>query len=279
MNELENKVAVVTGAASGIGLALSKAFAERGMKVVMADIEAQALEGAVAQLPVGADALAVVTDVSDAAAMDALAARTLERFGVVHVLCNNAGVGGGGRAWTLTTKDWEWVLGVNLWGVIHGIRVFAPLLVAQNEGHIVNTASVAGLISAPGLGPYNVSKHAVVTLSETLFLELRAERSEVGVSVLCPGFVNTRIHESERNRPAALRQAQARADDPLRRAQVAAVIAAGQSPDRVAGEVVTAIRERKFYVLTHPEMTPLVEQRMRSLIAGEDPSSPFGRGG
>jgi NAD(P)-dependent dehydrogenase (short-subunit alcohol dehydrogenase family) len=283
MKDLEGKVAVVTGAASGIGLALSKRFAAEGMKVVMADIEAGALERAVKELPSGAEAITVVTDVSDAAQMDALGARTLAAFGAVHVVCNNAGVGGGGRTWTMTTKDWQWVLGVNLWGVIHGVRVFAPLLVKQNEGHIVNTASMAGTFSAPSIGAYNVSKHGVVTLSETLFHELRAERSEVGVSVLCPGFVATKIHESDRNRPSDLKEPRVAVSEAeqrtqqARQQQAAAMIAAGQSPDRVADEVLNAIRERRFYIFTHPEMLPLVEQRMRNLLAGKDPSPPFGQ--
>jgi NAD(P)-dependent dehydrogenase (short-subunit alcohol dehydrogenase family) len=285
MKELKGKVAVVTGAASGIGLALCKQFAAEGMRLVMADIEAQALERARAELPAGTEALTVVTDVADAAQMDALADKTIERFGAVHVVCNNAGVGAGGAPIrTTSVKDWQWVLGVNLWGVIHGVRVFAPHLVKQNEGHIVNTASMAGLISAPGLGAYNVSKHGVVTLSETLWSELRGEGSEVSVSVLCPGFVNTRIHESERNRPSGLQEAASApsSEEELkaaeaRRAQGAALIAAGQPPERVAAEVVAAIRERRFYILTHPEMRPLIEQRMRDVLDGRDPSLVLGR--
>ncbi len=278
MNDLQGKIAVVTGAASGIGLALSKRFAAEGMKLVMVDIEPKALEQAITQLPAGTEVLSSVTDVSDEAQMDALAARTFERFGTLHVLCNNAGVGGGGRMWTLSTRDWQWVLGVNLWGVIHGIRVFAPKLVAQNEGYIVNTASVAGLTSPAGLGPYNVTKHSVVTLSETLFAELKASKSEVGVSVLCPAFVNTRIHESDRNRPSDLKNPiveqseEKRREGQQRQELMASLLAAGQSPDQIADKTLAAIRARRFYILTHPEMAPLIEQRVKNILAGNDPA-------
>lgn len=172
VKELRGKVAVVTGGASGIGLALGTACAVEGMRVVLADIEAGALEQAAASLPAGAEVEAVVCDVSDAAQVDALRDRALERFGAVHLVANNAGVSAGGPTWEHTLEDWEWVLGVNLWGVIHGVRTFTPLLIEQGEGHIVNTASMAGLISAPYMAAYTVSKHAVVALSETLFSDL-----------------------------------------------------------------------------------------------------------
>jgi NADP-dependent 3-hydroxy acid dehydrogenase YdfG len=180
MQQLKGKVAVVTGAASGIGLAMAKRFAAEGMKLAMVDIEARALEKATSELPTNTEAATFVTDVASAEQMDALGKAVIARFGAVHVVCNNAGVSSGSRTWKASVKEWEWVLGVNLFGVIHGIRVFGPLLLAQNEGHIVNTASVAGLLSPPGMGPYNVSKHAVVTLSETLFHELKIERARSG---------------------------------------------------------------------------------------------------
>jgi NAD(P)-dependent dehydrogenase (short-subunit alcohol dehydrogenase family) len=280
MEELKDKVAVVTGAASGIGLAMATRFAAEGMKVVLADIEGHALEAARATLPESAEALSVVTDVSRAEQMDTLAARTIERFGAVHVVCNNAGVSSGSRSWKAPVSEWEWVLGVNLWGVIHGIRVFAPHMIAQNEGHIVNTASVAGLLSPPGMAPYNVSKHAVVTLSETLFFELQVEKSAVGVSVLCPGFVNTRIHEADRNRPSDLREPAARLTDEerqageARRTQMGAVLAAGLAPEQVAEHVLAAVREKRFYILTHPELLPLFEDRARRLAASQEPYFP-----
>src|SRR3954471_7231696 len=202
MNELEGKVAVVTGGASGIGRAVAERLAGEGMRLVIADVEEAALaETEKAFADKGAEVLAVRTDVSDGAAVDALRDQTLERFGAVHLIHNNAGVGSGGPIWTLTEADWAWVLGVNLWGVIHGIRAFVPLLVEQGEGHVVNTASMAGLISTPMMAPYNASKHAVVTISETLHYDLQLAGSPVRVSVLCPGVVQTRIHESHRNRP------------------------------------------------------------------------------
>lgn len=284
MKDLSGKVAVVTGAASGIGLAFSKRFAAEGMKLVMVDIEEAALERAIAQLPRGTEVLSSVTDVSSAEQMDALAARCFERFSTVHVICNNAGVGGGGGpCWALSTRDWQWVLGVNLWGVIHGIRVFVPKLIAQNEGYVVNTASVAGLTSHPGLAPYNVSKHSVVTLSETLFSELRMAKSAVGVSVLCPAFVSTRIHESDRNRPSelknvakALTEAQ-RKEVVERQALIANLIAAGQAPAEIAEKTLAAIREKRFYILTHPEMTPLIAHRHTNILEGKDPLPPLGQ--
>jgi NAD(P)-dependent dehydrogenase (short-subunit alcohol dehydrogenase family) len=280
MQDFRDKVAVVTGAASGIGLALAKRFAAEGMKLVLVDIEQAALEQAVAQLPAGTDVLTSITDVSNAEQMDALALKTFERFGTLHVLCNNAGVGGGGGVtWELSTLDWQWVLGVNLWGVIHGVRVFGKQLVAQNEGYIVNTASVAGLTSNPGLGPYNVSKHGVVTYSETLFAELKSRKSAVGVSVLCPAFVATKIHDSDRNRPVELKNPP-KSLSPERLAQVkqgrdmiASLVAAGQSPEAIADKVLAAMRERRFYILTHPEMAPLIEQRIKNVLGGADPTS------
>src|SRR3954449_6626026 len=212
MKDLKGKVAVVTGAASGIGNAVATRFAQEGMKVVLADIEEGPLADAEKALAeTGANVLAVPTDVTKGDQMDTLAQKTFDAFGTVHVIHNNAGVATGGMMWTLTEADWQWVLGVNLWGVIHGVRVFVPRMVEQAEGHVVNTASRAGLTSAPMMGPYNVSKHGVVTLSETLAAELALHGSPVKVSVLCPGWVNTRINEAERNRPPEL-QPSAEAD-------------------------------------------------------------------
>ena len=203
MKEFKGKVAVVTGAASGIGRALADRSVQEGMKVVLADVEVEALAKTEAGLKSsGATVLAVPTDVSQARDVAALAQKTLEVFGAVHLLCNNAGVGTEAAIWESTLEEWEWVMGVNLWGVIHGVRAFVPHMLAQDtECHIVNTASMAGLISGPGLGAYKVTKHAVVSLSETLYHELAERGARVGVSVLCPGIVNTRIMESARNRP------------------------------------------------------------------------------
>ena len=271
MEELAGKVAVVTGAASGIGLALSRALSAEGMKVVLADIEDAALDAAVAGFPDGAEVLAVHCDVSDPAAVDALRDAAVERFGTVHVVANNAGVSTGGPVWSHTPEDWEWVLGVNLYGVVNGVRSFAPLLIEQGEGHIVNTASMAGLSSPPFMGVYNVSKHAVVTLSETLFGDLALAGAEgVGVSVLCPGWVQTRIHEAARNRPDAPEE------DPDGAAAgfaevAAALIASGLEPDDVAQMVVDAIRTRRFYILTHPEWKPMISGRVEHILSESDP--------
>ncbi|MBV8302753.1 MAG: SDR family NAD(P)-dependent oxidoreductase [Acidimicrobiia bacterium] len=278
MHELTGKVAVVTGAASGIGNAVATRLAGEGMKVVLADIEEGPLADAEKQLEdAGAAVLAVPTDVTKADQVDALAAKTFEAFGTVHVVHNNAGVAAGGPMWTLTEADWQWVLGVNLWGVIHGVRAFVPRLVEQGEGHVVNTASIAGLTSAPLMGPYNVSKHGVVTLSETLAAELALHGSPVKVSVLCPGWVNTRIHEADRNRPAEL-QSPAQGDTSLiemGRQVLETLLKSGLEPSEVANKVLDAIREERFYILTHPEMTPIVQHRMEDIVEGRNPAPSF----
>ena len=213
MRELRDKVAVVTGAASGIGRAMVDRFAAEGMRVVLADVEAPALEQAAEEVAArGARVLAVPTDVSNAEAVEILAARTLETFGAVHLLCNNAGVVSAAPFWELPLADWAWVLGVNLWGVIHGCRTFVPRMLAQaGEAHVVNTASMAGLVSSPFNAIYNVAKHGVVTLSETLYFDLLLREAPIGVSVLCPGFVATRIIDADRNRPADTARAKGRA--------------------------------------------------------------------
>ncbi|HWJ60628.1 MAG TPA: SDR family NAD(P)-dependent oxidoreductase [Acidimicrobiales bacterium] len=282
MEELSGKVAVVTGAASGIGLAMVQAFAAEGMRVVMADIEADALEKAAAELPEGTEALTVVCDVSVAAEVDALRDAAVERFGSAHVICNNAGVSAGGPLWLASDDEWDWVLGVNLRGVISGVRAFTPLFIEQGEGHIVNTASMAGLVSAPLMGVYNVSKHGVVTLSETLAAELEMVGAEgVGVSVLCPGWVRTRIHEAARNRPEGGEPTSVETMDESLREFIAGVIAAGLDPADVAAMVVHAIKTRSFYVLTHPDWAHFVSERTDRIVAGQNPivaSLPSGPG-
>src|SRR4051812_41980156 len=279
MDQFAGRVAVVTGAASGIGRALADRFAAEQMRVVLADVEADALAGAEKELrDSGAEVVAVPTDVSNGDEVDALARAAVDAFGAVHVVCNNAGVGGGGAMQTLTEADWQWVLGVNLWGVIHGIRAFLPILLEQDEAHVVNTASMAGLVSGPFMGPYNASKFAVVALSETLHKELAIQGSRVGVSVLCPGWVNTNIADSERNRPPELQ----RTDDGSApgldasgmREMLQQMLANGMPPAGVADRVFSAVREKRFYVLTHPEMKPAVEARMQGILQERNPDTP-----
>jgi NAD(P)-dependent dehydrogenase (short-subunit alcohol dehydrogenase family) len=278
VKEFRDKVAVVTGGASGIGRAMAERFATEGMKVVLADIERDALAAAESEMKSkGATVLAVPTDVAKAEDVEALAERAVEAFGAVHVVCNNAGVAAPGPCWERTIADWQWVLGVNLWGVIHGIRIFVPIMRAQDsEGHIVNTASHAGLTSSPGLATYTVTKHAVVALSEVLHHELALTGSKVKVSVLCPMWVSTRIADSDRNRPAELQ------NDPLQEVippEVVALqdmvrqrIAEGISPDEVADHVLNAIRDERFYILTHALTSRLVRARMEDILEGRSPT-------
>jgi NAD(P)-dependent dehydrogenase (short-subunit alcohol dehydrogenase family) len=277
MKEFKDKVAVITGAASGIGRALAERCVQEGMKVVLADVEAATLTKAEADMKAsGATVLAVRTDVSQAGDVEALAHKTMEIFGAVHLLCNNAGVATGGSIWESTVAEWEWVLGVNLWGVIHGVRVFVPLMLAQDlECHIVNTASMAGLISGPGVGAYKVSKHGVVTLSETLHHELAERGAKVKVSVLCPGIVNTRIMESGRNRPGHLPPTEPLG--PASGAQWEALrqlVPAGMPPGQVADAVFEALRKEQFYILTHPEGKEAVRTRMEDILQERSPSPP-----
>jgi len=275
MQELRGKCAVVTGAASGIGRAMADAFANEGMCVVLADIESGALEEAAAALRGrGARVLAVPTDVSQAEQVQALADRAVAAFGRVDVVCNNAGVALSGSTWEHTLADWQWLLGVNLWGVVHGVRTFVPLMLQQGgEGHIVNTGSVAGLTSNPFMSIYNVTKHAVVTLSETLQKELTLAGAQVRVSVLCPGFVNTRILDAERNRPVALQNAVATERHPTFEEMASAALAAGLPPAQVAAQVVDAVKTDRFYILTHPEFSPRVRQRMEDILEGRTPAA------
>lgn len=278
MKEFKGKVAVVTGAASGIGRALAERSAQEGMKVVLADIEEAALAQAERELrAAGASVLAVRTDVSKADDIAALAQKTLDAFGAVHLLFNNAGVSAGTTVWESTQADWEWVIGVNLWSVIHATRIFVPLMLAQeSECHIVNTASVAGLVSGPGLGVYKVTKHGVVTLSETLQCELVERGSKIKVSLLCPGWVNTRIMESARNRPGELQNAPDSVvlapETKARIQEIAHAVQSGSSPQQVAQQVFDAVKKEQFYILTHPEWKPLIRQRMENILNEESPA-------
>jgi NAD(P)-dependent dehydrogenase (short-subunit alcohol dehydrogenase family) len=273
MESFEGKVAVITGAASGIGRAMVDRFGAAGMKVVLADIEKAALDEAVAAVTAaGVDAIGVPTDVSDGAAVEALRDAALDRYGAIHVACNNAGVGTGGKIWEQTVEDWQWVLGVNLWGVIHGVRTFVPVMLRQGEGHIVNTASMAGLTSPPFMGIYNVTKHGVVTLSETLHAELQLETADVGVSVLCPGWVNTNLADAERNRPgqSSFSDAVSEGGGSLRDV-LSGLLATGLDPAEVAELVFEAVRDGRFYVLTHPEWNVMISNRTDNIVNGQDP--------
>jgi len=278
VKELREKIAVVTGAASGIGRAMSERFAAEGMKVVLADLEEEALRRTERELKeAGATVAAKRTDVSRSEDVEELAKFTVDTFGAAHVLCNNAGVGVGGVTWQNTVKDWEWVLGVNLWGVIHGIRAFVPIMLEQrDECHVVNTASGAGLHTRPWLAMYCASKHAVVALSESLYHELMLTGSKVRVSVLCPAVVNTRIGESERNRPEDLHNEDA-AGVPSQQMQVMeqafrALLATGLPAGEVAEHVVMAIREERFYVVTHEETKGRVRARMEDILEARNPT-------
>ena len=279
MDQLSGKVAVVTGGASGIGRATVTALAAEGMKVVLADIEEKALDAAVRSLEDAghADVLGVVTDVSDGASMDLLAERTIDRFGAVHLVHLNAGVAAGGPAWTLSEKDWAWVLGVNLWGVIHGVRTFVPRMLAQGEpGHVVATASMAGLMSSAFMAAYNVSKHGVVTLCETLKRDLALTGAPIGVSVLCPGWVDTGIGDSGRNRPDELRnEGGANILESGDASPLKAVLENGLPPSDVAAMVVDAVRGDRFYILTHDDWRLSVEARMGDILEGRTPAPMF----
>ena len=280
MQNLNGKVAVITGGASGIGLAVARACANEGMKLVLADIEQPKLDAVAAEFDAqGVDVLPLIVDVSQFEQVQALAEKTLARFGGVHFLFNNAGVGGGGTTtWDTTIKDWEWTLNVNVWGVIYGVRVFTPIMLAQDEpGHIVNTASIAGLTSGPTMAAYRLSKHAVVSLSETMYLELEQMEAKVGVSVLCPAWVKTEIHKSERIRPKSLTN-----DTPTDYTQLSPlmqkqILSAGKavergiSPNIVANHVIEAIKENRFYILTHPKFEGAIAYRMKDMLAGKNP--------
>jgi NAD(P)-dependent dehydrogenase (short-subunit alcohol dehydrogenase family) len=251
------------------------------MSIVLADVEPNALARAEAEMKAaGAKVIGVRTDVSKAAEVDALAQKTLAAFGAVHLVANNAGVAPLGNAWENSVADWEWALGVNLWGVIHGVRVFTPILLAQGtEAHIVNTASVSGLISPPGSAMYNVTKHAVVTLTETLYHDLALKDARVGCSVLCPAYVPTGIVDSERNRPALLQNAAQKktAEQQAREALLRKAVASGKlSAADVAQKVYEAVRDQRFYILTHPRIKPSIQWRMEDILQERNPTNPMG---
>jgi len=280
MKDLAGKVAVITGAGSGFGREFARIGAGEGMRLVLADVQPDALDATVAEIrAAGAEALGVRADVSKPADVERLAASATGKFGAVHLLFNNAGVaGGGGYVWETSVKDWQWLLGVNVLGVVNGIRSFLPLMLKQDcECHVVNTASAAGLVSAPLMSAYNVSKHGVVTLSETLFHDLRLANAKIGVSVLCPAFVPTGIRASERNRPPELWEDAAPTPSQIaaRERSEKAVASGRLTAAEVARLTFDAVREDRFYVITHPKILASVELRLQDVLARRNPSDPY----
>jgi len=274
VKSLRERVAVVTGAASGIGLALATRFAEEGMKVALADVEERALAEATRRLEAaGAPALGVPTDVTSATDVARLARRAKAEFGAVHVVCNNAGVFSGGTCWEAPLEDYEWLLGVNVWGVVHGIRTFVPLLLEEEEGHVVNTASMAAVTTIPFAGIYHMTKHAVLALSECLYHELRARGARVGVSVVCPEMVATRIDTAERNRPERLRgTAGATPESELVTRSIADAVKRGIAPEQIAERTLRAIREDRFYVLSDDSWRELANGRCEDVRLARNPT-------
>ena len=278
MKEFKGKVAVITGAASGIGRGIAERCVNEGMKVVLADVDEANLAKAETELKTsGGMVFGVRTDVSKRSDVELLARQVLDAFGQVHLLFNNAGVAAGGAPWEATWNDWEWVIGVNLWGVIYGVKVFTPLMLAQNtECHIINTSSTAGLIVGGGSAPYAVTKHGVVALSESLYLALQQRNSLVKVSVLCPGLVRTNIADAESHRPAELRNEPVTLTPEMQAGLAAfkATIEAGMPPLQVAEVVFDAIKQEQFYILPHPEWIEVVQLRTDKLLRMENPQSP-----
>ncbi len=278
MKEFKDKVAVITGAASGIGRAIAERCTREGMKVVLADVEEGALKRTADEMKVkGATLLAVATDVSKAGDVESLAQKTFAHFGAVHLLCNNAGVASFGTIWEYTLADWKWILGVNLWGLIHGIRFFIPAMLEQDtEGHIVNTASMGGLFSPPYNGIYAGAKHAVVAISEVLHAELAMNQSKIKVSVLCPAIVKTRMKDAERNRPPELRNPpdyKVTLPESMRKAHHG-IRAEGETAEEMADQVFDAIINEKFYILPHPDFRAPIKTRFDNIMEERDPTLP-----
>jgi NAD(P)-dependent dehydrogenase (short-subunit alcohol dehydrogenase family) len=283
ITNFKGKTAVLTGAASGFGLECARIGASLGMNLVLVDVQQDALDKAAAEVQAsGADVLALRVDVSKAAEMEALGRAVQQRFGAPHFVFNNAGVGAGGLIWENTTQDWEWVIGVNLMGVAHGIRVFTPMMLEaaasdpSYQGHIVNTASMAGLLNAPNMGIYGASKHAVVSMSETLYQDLSLVTQQVGASVLCPFFVPTGITQSHRNRPADMAAAKPTRSQLIGQAMSDKAVGSGKvTAAEVAQKVFDAIAVNQFYIYSHPKAIASVQTRMEDIMLARNPTDPF----
>ncbi len=283
ITDFKNKTAVLTGAGSGFGLECARIGAKLGMNLVLLDVQQDALDAAALEMKAaGADVLAVKIDVANAAQMEAMAAQVFERFGAPHLVFNNAGVGSGGLIWENSVKDWEWVLGVNVMGVAHGVRIFTPMMLdaakkdAAWQGHIVNTASMAGLLNAPNMGVYNVSKHAVVSLSETLYQDLSLVTDQISASVLCPFFVATGISHSHRNRPAELRGSKPTQSQLVGQAMSNKAVSSGKvSAADVAQMVFDAVATNQFYIYSHPKAIKSVQTRLEDIVQTRNPTDPF----
>ena len=281
--DFKGKTALLTGAGSGFGLECARIGARLGMNLVLVDVQQNALDAASDELvAAGAQVLARRVDVSSAGQMEALGRDVFERFGAPHFVFNNAGVGSGGLIWENSVKDWEWVLGVNVMGVVHGVRVFTPMMIdaAKNDpawhGHIVNTASMAGLLNPPNMGVYNVSKHAVVSLSETLYQDLSLVTDQIGASVLCPFFVATGIHQSHRNRPAELDAEKPTRSQMIQQAMTGKAVESGKvSAADVAQLVFDAISNNQFYIYSHPKSLASVQVRLEDIMTPRNPTDPF----
>ncbi len=282
ISDFKGKTAVITGAGSGFGLALARIGASLGMQLVLIDVQQDALDAANAELQAaGAQTLAFRLDVSNAAQMEAMAYSVKSRWGAPHLVFNNAGVGSGGLIWENSTQDWDWVLGVNVMGAVHGVRLFTPMMLeaaAQDaawQGHIVNTASMAGLLNPPNMGVYNVSKHAVVALSETLYQDLRLVTGQIGASVLCPYFVDTGISQSFRNRPADMEGKPTRSQQ-VQHAMISKAVASSKvSAAEVAQLVFDAVANNQFYIYSHPKAIGAVQTRLEDVLQARNPSDPF----
>ncbi|MES2530065.1 MAG: SDR family oxidoreductase [Pseudomonadota bacterium] len=283
IQDFKGKTAVLTGAGSGFGLECARIGAARGMNLVLVDVQQDALDAAKAEMEAaGAQVLARKVDVSNAAQMEALAAAVKERFGAPHFVFNNAGVGAGGLVWENSVSDWDWVLGVDLWGVIHGVRLFTPMMLEaaakdpSYRGHITNTASMAGLLTPPNMGIYNAAKAAVVSLTETMYQDLNLVTDQIGASLLCPYFVPTGITRSERNRPNVDKDAKLTKSQMIGQAMTDKAVSSGKiTAAEVAHKVFEAISANQFYVYSHPKALGNVRSRMENMVAGVNPSDPF----